>query len=71
MLKLLLIQRNGTTTHRTLDKDMRYHDFVELVSYENFGQEIRKDESKSSIYVPHTDTNYTLLAVHGATASWD
>ena len=68
MLKLLLIQRNGATTYRTVDKETRYHDFVELVSYENFGQAIDKDESKSSIYVPHTDTTYTLLAIHEAKA---
>lgn len=69
MLKLILIQRNGATTHRVLkDESIRYHDFVELVSYENFGQAIDKDESKSSIYVPHTDTTYTLLAIHEAKA---
>lgn len=62
----MLIQRNGVTTHRVLDTDIRFDDFIELVHFENFDNIMHHDQSKNSIWIPRTDTTYTLLAIHGA-----
>ena len=69
MLKLMLIQRNGATTHKIIDSDVAFHDFIEMVSYENFGKQISYDNAQKTVYVPRTGTTYTMLNVYGATAN--
>ena len=67
MLKLMLIQRNGATTHKIIDANINFNDFIEMVSYENFGARISYDNTKRTVYVQRTDTTYTMLIVYGAT----
>ena len=69
MLKLMLIQRGGATTHKILDDATRFDDFHNLVCYDNFGRANEADEAKGTVYVPHSDTTYTLLHVYGAEAN--
>ena len=69
MLKLMLIQRNGATTHKIIGSDVAFHDFIEMVTYENFGKSISYDNAKQTVYVPRTGTTYTMLNVYGATAN--
>jgi hypothetical protein len=64
----MLIQRGGATTHRVMDSDVNFNDFYEMVHFENFGESMHPDESKRIVFVPHTDTTYTLLAIHEAKA---
>ena len=63
MLKLMLIQRNGVTTHKVLHEDTDFNDFVELVSFENFGKPINKNQQHKEVQIPHSGTSYTMLEV--------
>ena len=66
MLKLMLIQRNGVTTHKIIDEATHFGDFHNMVCFENFGKENVSDESLGTVHVPSTDTTYTMLNVYGA-----
>ena len=63
MLKLMLIQRNGVTTHKIIDSATRFDDFHNMVSFENFGKQNVSDEALGTVHVPATDTTYTMLKV--------
>ena len=63
MLKLMLIQRNGVTTHRILDSGSRFSDFHNLVCFENFGKKHVPNQELGTVHIPATDTTYTLLKV--------
>lgn len=64
----MLTQRNGVTTHKVLHQSTRFGDFHELVTFENLGKVNHTDKAKGTVYVPHNDTTYTLLAVLNASA---
>lgn len=66
MLKVMVIQRGGATTHRTVAEDTRFKDFHELVSFENYGRVTHPDEAKASVWIPRTDTTYTMLTIPNA-----
>ena len=57
----MLIQRNGATTHKIIDSGARFEDFIEMVSFENFGKCILADNAQKTVRVPRTDTIYTML----------
>ena len=61
MLKLMLIQRGGATMHKILDSTTRFEDFIELVSFENFGRKVSWDNAQKTVQVPHFGTTYTML----------
>ena len=63
MLKLMLIQRNSATTHKVLDERTTFDDFIELVSFENFGRKVKWSRQHNDVQVPHSGTTYTLLEV--------
>ena len=66
MLKLMLIQRNGVTTHKIINIDTQFDDFHNMVCYENFGKQNVSDEALGTVHVPATDTTYTMLAIDDA-----
>ena len=66
MLKLMLIQRNSATTHKVLDESTTFDDFIELVTFENFGKKIKWNRQHKDVQVPHSGTTYTLLEVYQA-----
>jgi len=70
MLKVMLIQRGGATTHRVIDESTRFKDFVELVTYENFKHTfgIKANEAMKTVQVPYSGTTYTLIEIAGAQA---
>jgi len=63
MLKLMLIQRGGATMHQLLSSDTRFADFIELVSFKNFGKKVNYNEATKTVQVPHCGTTYTMLEV--------
>ncbi len=63
MLKLMLIRRSGATTYRILDSEICFEDFHNLVCYDNHGRANMANEAKKTVYVPHSETTYTLLSV--------
>jgi len=67
MIKLMLTQRGGATAHKILDDATRFDDFHNLVCFENFGKPNKANEANRTVYVPHSDTTYTLLTVNGVT----
>jgi len=67
MIKLMLTQRNGATAQRMVGVDTDFDDFHNLVTYENFGKANEANEANGTVYVPHSDTTYTLLTVNGVT----
>jgi len=68
MLKLMLIQRDSATTHKVLHESTTFNDFIELVSFENFGKKIKWNRQHKDVQVPHSGTTYTLLEVYQAKA---
>ena len=66
MLKLMLIQRAGATTHKVLNERTRFDDFIEMVSFENFGKDVTWNREHKEVQVPHSGTTYTMLKVAGA-----
>lgn len=63
MLKLMLIQRAGNTAHKIIDSATRFEDFIEIVSFENFGRKINWDNASKTVQVPQYGTTYTMLEV--------
>ena len=61
MLKIMLIQRGGATMHKIIDSTTRFDDFVELVSFENFGKDVKCNNASKSVQVPYSGTTYTML----------
>ncbi len=66
MLKIMLIQRGGETTHRIVHTDTDFDDFHNLVTYDNLGKSNVASESNNSVYVPHNETTYTLVEIDDA-----
>lgn len=66
MLKLLIIQRNGATTHQVLSPDANFNTVIELVNFDNFEREQMVGNANKTIFVPETATRYTFLEVNGA-----
>jgi hypothetical protein len=62
----MLIQRAGATTHKVLNESTTFDDFIELVSYENFGRKVKWNRQHKDVQVPHSGTTYTLLEVYQA-----
>jgi len=65
MITLMLTQRGGSTANRVLDNNIRFSDFHEIVAFENFGKDLDANESNRTVYVPHSDTTYSLISVAG------
>jgi hypothetical protein len=63
MLKIMLIQRGGVTMHKVIDSATRFEDFIELVSFENFGKDVKSNRQHREVQVPHSGTTYTMLEV--------
>lgn len=63
MLKLMLIQRGGATMHKIMDSDTRFHDFIEMVTFDNFEHTkgMTWDEASKTVQVPYSGTTYTML----------
>ena len=66
MLKLMLIQRTGGTMHKVIHESTEFNDFIEMVSFENFGKDINCDNAQKTVQVPYSGTTYTMLEVAGA-----
>jgi len=64
----MLIQRDSATTHKVLHESTTFNDFIELVSFENFGKKIKWNRQHKDVQVPHSGTTYTLLEVYQAKA---
>jgi hypothetical protein len=64
----MLIQRNSATTYKVLHESTTFDDFIELVTHENFGKEIKWNRQHKDVQVPHSGTTYTLLEVYQAKA---
>ena len=64
----MLIQRDSATTHKVLHGSTTFNDFIELVSFENFGKKIKWNRQHKDVQVPHSGTTYTLLEVYQAKA---
>jgi hypothetical protein len=62
----MLIQRADVTTHKVLNENTTFDDFIELVSYENFGRKVKWNRQHKDVQVPHSGTTYTLLEVYQA-----
>jgi hypothetical protein len=65
MLKLMIIQRNGATTHQIVNVNTRFNDFIELVAYMNHGKSLTYNEQYQSVCVSN-QTTYTMLTVDHA-----
>lgn len=63
MLKLMLIQRAGATMHKVIHESTEFNDFIEIVSFENFGKKISWDNAQKTVQVPYSGTTYTMLEV--------
>lgn len=59
----MLIQRGGATTHKVIHETTRFEDFIELVSFENFGKDVKWDNARKTVQVPYSGTTYTMLEV--------
>ena len=63
MIAIIVTVVGGTRIgHKVVDKTITFDQFVELVSFENFGKDIIIDDL-IDVYVPETDTRYALLLV--------
>ncbi len=62
----MVIQRGGATMQRIVSEDTKFSDFHELVSFENHGRVTHPDEAKASVWIPHSDTTYTMLTIPNA-----
>lgn len=63
MIAIIVTVVNGTDiSHKVVDKTITFDQFVELVSFENFGKDIIIDDL-IDVYVPETDTRYALLFI--------
>lgn len=69
MLKLMLIQRNGAITHKIIHNDTEFEDFIEMVSFENFGKQVSWNRQNKYVQVANSNTTYTMLEVEGAHAA--
>ena len=70
MLKLMTIRRGYATTQRIVNVETTFNDFIELVSYENFGKDITYSRQFKTVYVAKTGTTYNLLEIDNATESF-
>lgn len=63
MIAIIVTVVNGTRIgHKVVDSKITFDQFVELVSFENFGKDIIIDDLVD-VYVPETDTRYALLLI--------
>ena len=68
MLKVMLIQRNSATMHKVIASDTTFEDFIELVSFENFGRKVKWNRQHKDVQVADTGTTYTMLEIPEAIA---
>jgi hypothetical protein len=66
MLKVMLIQRCGVTMHKIINETTNFDDFVELVSFENFGKDVKPCRQHKEVQVPYSGTTYTMLEMPNA-----
>lgn len=66
MLKVMFIQRGKATTHRVIAADTRFSDFHNLVALENPERITHPDEVRATVWIPRTDTTYTMLTIPNA-----
>lgn len=65
----MLIQRAGATTHKVISPATTFEEFIEIVSFENFGKKIKWNRQHNEVQVPYSGTTYTMLKIPEASIS--